>query len=83
MLARQLNGSPRLDRQRVVDLLDRLKMDPETAYCGLAQRDKSAFWRAILQDDYGNPTPLEMVRVKKGNSQKSLGRWAVIKSPWM
>jgi hypothetical protein len=82
VLRGELNAAPpMIDSQRLVELCDSFAIDANCAYNSMSPREKSALWRIILRDDDGNLTPIEMVRVKKGNSQKSPGRWAVVKSP--
>jgi hypothetical protein len=82
VLMRELNAAmPSVHRQRLAELTDLFARDSLTAYAALTPREKSAFWRIILSDHNGKIRPVEMVRVKKGNSQKSLGRWAVVNSP--
>jgi hypothetical protein len=71
-----------MDRQQITELIEEVSVDPSQAYFRLTPREKSAFWRMILQDEFGNPAPVEMVRVKKGNSQTSPGCWVVVKSPF-
>ncbi len=79
---RRVSGQAALDWRRIAELRHSLKADPHGTYQSLTPSEKSAFWRAILQDENGNVTPVEMVRVKKGNSQRSPGRWAVVRSPF-
>jgi len=78
---RRTSGLAALEQGRLAELRDSLTTDPKGTYESISLSEKSVLWRAILQDENGNVTPVEMVRVKKGNSQKSPGRWAVVNSP--